>query len=67
MAFSEDMERLQTIIDSFERDNLNMEDALSRFEEGVKLIRDCRAYLEETKRRVTILMDDQEVESGFEL
>ena len=67
MAFSEDMERLQTIIDSFERDNLNMEDALSRFEEGVKLIRDCRTYLEETKRRVTILMDDQEVESGFEL
>ena len=67
MAFSEDMEKLQAIIDSFERDNLNMEDALSRFEEGVKLIRDCRAYLEETKRRVTTLMDDQEVESGFEL
>lgn len=66
MTFSEDMERLQAIIDSFERDNLNMEDALSRFEEGVKLIRNCKTYLEETKRRVTILMDDQEAESGFE-
>ncbi len=66
MAFSEDMERLQAIVDSFERDNLSMEDALSRFEEGVKLVRDCRAYLEETKRRVTILADDREVECDFE-
>lgn len=65
MAFSEDMDRLQDIIDEFERDDLSMEASLSLFEEGVKLIKECREYLDGAKRKVTILLDDKEVESGF--
>lgn len=67
MAFSDDMDRLQAIMDRFERDDLSMEDSLSLFEEGVKLIRECREYLGGAKRKVTMLLDDKEVESGLEL
>lgn len=67
MAFSDDMDRLQAIMDRFERDDLSMEDSLSLFEEGVKLIRECREYLDGAKRKVTMLLDDKEVESGLEL
>lgn len=47
------MGSLQQIVASFEHGDLSMEDALAKFEEGVELIRKCRTYLEETKRRVT--------------
>jgi exodeoxyribonuclease VII small subunit len=65
MSFSGDMERLQEIVNWFESDNNGMEESLELFEEGVKLIHDCRGYLEGAKRRVTILTSDQEVESGL--
>lgn len=61
MSFSDDMNRLQVIIDEFETDGLSMEQTLALFEEGVTLIRGCRAYLAEAKRKITILTGDQEV------
>ena len=66
MSFSGDMERLQAIVDEFESNDLSMEESLALFEEGVKLVRDCREYLDGAKRRITILTsDDKEVESGL--
>ncbi|MBP9560179.1 MAG: exodeoxyribonuclease VII small subunit, partial [Synergistaceae bacterium] len=40
---------------------LPLEDALSEFEKGIGLVRDCRAYLEEAKQKVALLTDDGEV------
>lgn len=62
MSFSGDMERLRAIIGEFETHDLSMEDSLSLFEEGVRLVKDCREYLDTTKRRVTELSGGQEVE-----
>jgi exodeoxyribonuclease VII small subunit len=58
MSFSGDMERLQTIVETFESEGLGMEDSLLLFEEGVRLIRTCREYLDNAKRRVTQLTAD---------
>lgn len=55
MSFSDDMNRLQQIVGSLERGGQTLEESLATFEEGVELVRSCRAYLEETKRRVTML------------
>ncbi|MDR1943877.1 MAG: exodeoxyribonuclease VII small subunit [Synergistaceae bacterium] len=65
MNFSKDMERLQAIIEEFESEGPGMEDSLALFEEGVGLIRSCREYLDVAKRKVTALMEDQEVESDL--
>lgn len=64
MSFTSDMERLQKIIDEFETDDLDMENSLALFEEGVKLIKGCREYLLNAKRRVAILTRDGESEEG---
>jgi exodeoxyribonuclease VII small subunit len=64
MSFSGDMDRLQTIIDEFESEMPGIEDSLALFEEGVKLIRSCREYLEGAKRRVTALTDEKEVKEA---
>ncbi|MDR3321348.1 MAG: exodeoxyribonuclease VII small subunit [Synergistaceae bacterium] len=65
MSFSGDMNRLQAIIDEFESEGLGVEASLALFEEGVGLVRSCREYLGEAKRRVTILTSEQEVESDI--
>lgn len=61
MSFSDDMNRLQVIIDEFETDGLSMEQTLALFEEGVTLIRECRGYLAEAKRKITMLTGEQEL------
>ena len=65
MSFTGDMDRLQEILDEFEERDPDMERSLELFEEGVKLIKDCREFLENAKRRVTILAGDGETEELF--
>ena len=65
MGFAEDMDRLQKILDEFEERDPDMERSLELFEEGVKLIKDCREFLENARRRVTILAGDGETEELF--
>lgn len=65
MAFGDKMERLQVIMERFESENLGMEDGLALFEEGMGLVKECRQFLVCAKRRVTMLTDDGEVESGL--
>jgi len=66
MSFTDDMERLQAVIDEFEDNDLGMEKSLALFEEGVKLVKGCREYLEHAKRRVTILTADSDADSALE-
>jgi len=65
MGFTGDMDRLQEILDEFEERDPDMERSLELFEEGVKLIKDCREFLENAKRRVTILAQDGKTEELF--
>jgi exodeoxyribonuclease VII small subunit len=66
MSFSGDMERLQEIIDEFEKNDPDMESSLALFEEGVKLIKSCREYLGNARRKVTMLASDGETEENFD-
>jgi exodeoxyribonuclease VII small subunit len=66
MSFSRDMERLQEIIDEFERSDPDMEASLALFEEGVTLVKGCREYLGNARRKVTELSPDGETEEVFD-
>ena len=61
MNFSEKMAELDKILRKLEGDALPLEEALSEFENGIGLVRDCRTYLEEAKQKVAMLSDDGEV------
>lgn len=58
MNFSEKMTELDKILREMESDDLPLEKALSEFEHGITLVRECRAYLEEAKQKVTMLAAD---------
>jgi exodeoxyribonuclease VII small subunit len=60
MNFSEKMTELENILKKLEGENVSLEESLSDFERGVKLIKECRKFLEEAKQKVTILTDSGE-------
>ncbi len=62
MNFSEKMEELDKILRGLEGTSLPLEEALSEFERGIGLVRECREYLENAKQRVALLSEEGERE-----
>ncbi len=54
--FEEAIKRLEEIVQTMERGDLPLEDALKAFEEGIKLVRFCTKKLEEAERKVEMLI-----------
>jgi exodeoxyribonuclease VII small subunit len=62
-SFEEGMQQLETIVQELENGDLSLEIALKKFEEGVKLSKLCSRKLDETERKVSILIQDAEGET----
>jgi exodeoxyribonuclease VII small subunit len=60
MTFEEAMKALEKIVSELESGDLALEQALKKFEEGVKLSKFCSSKLDETEKKVTLLLKDQE-------
>lgn len=56
MKFEEMLRRLEEIVGELENGEIPLEDSLRKYEEGVKLLRLCRKRLDETKRKVEVLV-----------
>ena len=67
-TFEEKMLRLEEIAAQLERGDTQLSDSLSLFEEGTKLITECRKELDKAEQQVVKLMkgeDGAPVESDF--
>ena len=47
ISFEENMENLEKIVTELEKGNLNLDDSVKKFEEGIKISKDCIILLEE--------------------
>ncbi len=56
LRFEEMMGKLEEIVGSLESGDMPLDESLKKYEEGVKLLRLCRKRLDETKRKVEILV-----------
>lgn len=67
-SFEEKMEDLEKIVTELEKGDLNLDDSVSRFEEGIKISKECNKILEEAEKKITILLnqDGQIKEENFE-
>ncbi len=59
-TFEQSMKQLEKIVEELESRDLPLENALKKFEEGVKLSKFCSEKLDEIEKKVTILTQDQE-------
>ena len=55
-SFEEALEQLEGIVDRLEDGELDLEEALLAFEDGVKLSRQCAAQLDSAEQRVEVLV-----------
>ena len=68
-GFEESLQRLEEIVERLEDDELELEQSLALFEEGVKLAAACDQRLDEAEKKVALLLKNDEgalVETPFD-
>ncbi len=58
--FEDALEKLEDIVRKMESGDMPLDETLKSFEEGIKIIRFCSAKLEETERRVEMLLGKED-------
>jgi exodeoxyribonuclease VII small subunit len=59
-TFEDAVERIENLIDDIETGEIGLDQSLKAFEEGMALIRKCRARIERAEQRVTQLLEEEE-------
>ena len=57
-SFEEQMESLEKIVAELENGNLNLDESVNKFEEGLKISKECNKILEEAEKKITILVNE---------
>ena len=57
-SFEENMEELEKVVAELEKGDLNLDDSVSRFEQGIKISKECNKTLEEAEKKITILINN---------
>lgn len=63
-TFKQSMERLDVIIEALDRNEIELEDAIKLFEEGLQLVKNCDAQLKQFEQRMNVLLADEEGEDA---
>ena len=57
-SFEENIEDLEKIVSELENGDLNLDDSVSKFEEGIKISKECNKILEDAEKKITILLNE---------
>ena len=55
--FEENMSDLENIVTELEKGDLNLDESISKFEEGIKISKQCNKILEDAEKKITILLE----------
>ena len=68
LNFEDAMKKLEEIASELEKNDLDLDTSVSKFEEGMKLSKKCSEMLEDAEKRISILIktDDGISEEDFE-
>ena len=53
-------ENVKLIKKDLEKDDLSLDDAVKKFEDGMKISRECREILDSAEKKITILLEGEE-------
>ena len=59
-TFEQSLKQLERIVQELESGDLPIEKALKKFEEGIQLSKFCSQALDETEKRISVLLKDQQ-------
>ncbi len=68
-SFEDKIEELEKIVSEIEKGDLNLDDTVKKFEEGINISKECNKILEEAEKKITKLVkkDDNIEEENFDL
>ena len=58
--FEDLMVKLEEITDKLENDKLSLDESVKRFEEGMKISKECNEKLEDAEKRITVLLKEND-------
>ena len=56
--FESSLKKLGSIVEKLEDENINLEDSVKSFEEGMDLVKKCQKQLQEAELKIKKLLDD---------
>lgn len=63
MSFSDDMDKLQEIVNRLDSGEMSLEESLAFFEKGVALVTSCRKFLESARQKISLIsMDTNDID-----
>ena len=57
-SFENNMEELEKIVKELEDGKLNLDESVKKFEEGMKLSKECNEMLEKAEKKISIILDN---------
>ena len=65
--FEEQMQKLEEIVAELEKGDLNLDDSVAKFEEGIQISKECNKTLQEAEKKINILVskDGEMAEEPF--
>ena len=57
-SFESQIENLEKILAELENGKLSLDESVSKFEEGIKISKECNKTLEEAEKKITILINN---------
>ena len=61
--FEEKISELEKVVNELENGEMNLDESLVKFEQGMKLSKECNKMLENAEKKITILLEkDGEIE-----
>lgn len=58
ISFEDKMKELEKIAQELENGELNLDESMKKFEEGMKISKECTRILDEAEKKITILIED---------
>ncbi len=61
-TLEEDFERMEELLRQMESEEIGIEEAFSKYEEGIKLVKACNEKIDRVEKKVKTLSDDLKTE-----
>lgn len=62
LNFEETIQELEKIVQELEKGDMNLDDSINKFEEGMKLSKSASDYLEKAEKKITVLINAKDEE-----
>jgi len=55
LTFEEALEKLESIVSAIEEGKVPLEESIAKYAEGIQLVKQCRAILDDAERKIQLL------------